>query len=284
MPPPKPQSQPRRHSAECTSRSKALETRECWRRLPHPRLVVLDLDCTLWPCAVQQPEYSQPHVLVGDDCVQCLHKQLVPFEEAVAVLREGFTLGGDEWRWGVASANGHKQVCLSLLGKLGLLRGQGKGRIEANLCNIFPGNKDVHLRAVASAAGVPVSEVLLFDDRQINVLAARRVGAVGQLLDQTKGLTRQSFVAGLAAWRSQTQSRFLLMSWLRSPKHCEVSIDGVDGADNALELRQSRRVTAKADIRSDADREAEERCKGDIDDNLERATKRIRPGTLFHWE
>mmetsp|Transcript_91072 Transcript_91072/g.253563 ORF Transcript_91072/g.253563 Transcript_91072/m.253563 type:complete len:316 (-) Transcript_91072:104-1051(-) len=201
-----------------------------WQSEPHPKLLIIDLDQTLWPFDAAQPRYGPPHRRqggCGTPSVRCCGAMAVAFVEAIAVVREVSAW----WRVGVASANARRDVCCSLLSELGLVAGSGCAQspggtpcgsgdrgIEPELMEIYGGSKSIHLQRIAKTSGVAPSETLFFDDRLVNVAAARKLGVAAHQVSPLRGLTRAAFAAGLAEWRSQRLSKAAMATWIRSGK------------------------------------------------------------------
>mmetsp|Transcript_159908 Transcript_159908/g.489151 ORF Transcript_159908/g.489151 Transcript_159908/m.489151 type:complete len:355 (-) Transcript_159908:294-1358(-) len=198
-----------------------------WQAEPHPKLLVVDLDQTMWPFDAALPRYGLPHREAAgtEPGVQCSGALARPFAEAVAVVREVST----GWRVGVASANACRDVCCSLLSALGLVAAElslwepggpgpvpgGRG-IERGLMEIHSGSKAVHLERLARASGIPFSEMLFFDDLRANVATAQRLGVAAHQVSPQMGLTRRAFSTGLAAWRAQRLSKAAMATWMRT--------------------------------------------------------------------
>ena len=192
---------------------------------PHPRLLVLDLDQTLWPFDAAQPRYGLPHRSCSGGsmatAVRCVGATATPFDEALAVVRRA---GGNGWRIAVASANSKRNVCESLLRHLGLLQTTGDredgiigeaGKFDSGLLEIYPGSKKTHFERLAESSGIGFSQMLFFDDRPQNIRAAQELGVVAVLVDPLIGLTEAAFARGCSRWRAQQQGAVAMANWLQ---------------------------------------------------------------------
>lgn len=202
-----------------------------WFAEPRPKLVVLDLDQTVWPFDAAEPRYGLPHQSTATlGGVLCQGGEARAFSEAADViraLRHGSDGAGRGFAMAVASCNSRKEVCLSLLTKFGFMRDGGAscGGIDENLVEIYPGSKRTHFQRIFATCRVPYTDMLFFDDRGSNVRVSQGFGVVGHQVSPTQGLTREAFAAGLEAWRAQRRSRGALSSWLR-PAPTEVCQPG----------------------------------------------------------
>eukprot|EP00434_Breviolum_minutum_P023607 symbB.v1.2.020823.t2/scaffold1772.1/size102061/2 len=135
-----------------------------------PKLVIFDLDQTLWSFDAAQPRFGPPHRVAPEGAVQCQAAVAKPFKEAGEIVRH--IKGSGEYRMAVASANSQEKVCSALLQHMDFFQnGAGSGGIEKPLLAIFPGSKTTHFKQIAEVSGLDFREMLFFDDRALNIRA-----------------------------------------------------------------------------------------------------------------
>ncbi|KAL2177791.1 acid phosphatase-domain-containing protein [Thermothelomyces heterothallicus CBS 202.75] len=183
---------------------------------PLPRLVVFDLDYTLWPF------YSDIHIsppirqLPGSDppaLVDRNGEQFSLFPDAFHILRLLSSPALPDTRLAVASKSPVRDLCrevLKLLRLPGADRGAGGGggaagsgpkrvidAFDAGL-EIYEGTKLRHFQALADRTGIPYNQMLFFDDERPN-LEVERLGVTMRLIRD--GLTWEELGNGIMQWR-----------------------------------------------------------------------------------
>eukprot|EP00929_Paragymnodinium_shiwhaense_P044657 TRINITY_DN22892_c0_g1_i1.p1 TRINITY_DN22892_c0_g1~~TRINITY_DN22892_c0_g1_i1.p1 ORF type:complete len:172 (+),score=16.99 TRINITY_DN22892_c0_g1_i1:217-732(+) len=140
---------------------------DVWRTSSGPKLLIVDLDQTMWPFDAANPRYGLPHLHgcgLREAGVQCCGAVAKPFSDAVSILMDvgaarcGKT-GQRLCKIAVASANARRDVCCSLLYHLGLVAHAeipddgtnvpDGGMIDAALIQVYPGSKSVHFNKIA---------------------------------------------------------------------------------------------------------------------------------------
>jgi len=244
-----------------------------WHVEPHPKLIVLDLDQTLWPFDAAHPRYALPHHPASHGGIQCRESIATPFAEAISVVKSILavpntgTSNSSSWRIAVASANSNKDVCTSLLRHLGLMQpsprelvtrrrcvpedvdpfGDVFGGIEQHLLEIHPGSKTVHLQRLEAASGIAFCDMLFFDDRRNNISVAQRLGVVAYQVSPLTGLTRNAFAEGMRLWRTQRQSGKAMATWLSTGKK-RVAPFPLNKADSNKDIVDNGSTAAVSDI------------------------------------
>ncbi|KAK3307172.1 magnesium-dependent phosphatase-1 [Chaetomium strumarium] len=179
--------------------------------LPLPRLIVLDLDYTLWPF-YSDIHISTPIRLVANSNPPTLadrngeHFALYP--DAPHILRLVAAL--PHTRLAVASKSPVGDLCrevLKLLRLPPLAEGGGgseKGAkraidaFDAGL-EIYEGTKLRHFEVIAKRTGIPFSQMLFFDDERPN-LEVESLGVTMRLVRD--GLTWDELEKGIEQWRA----------------------------------------------------------------------------------
>jgi magnesium-dependent phosphatase 1 len=176
--------------------------------LPLPRLIVLDLDYTLWPF-YSDIHISTPIRLVPNSNPPTLadrngeHFALYP--DAPHILRLISSLPNT--RLAVASKSPVGDLCREVLKLLRLPPGEAgseKGpkrtidAFDAGL-EIYEGTKLRHFEVIAKRTGIPFSQMLFFDDERPN-LEVESLGVTMRLIRD--GLTWEELERGIMQWRA----------------------------------------------------------------------------------
>lgn len=175
--------------------------------LPLPRLIVLDLDYTLWPF-YSDIHISTPIRLIPNSNPPTLadrngeHFALYP--DAPHILRLIASL--PHTRLAVASKSPVGDLCREVLKLLRLPPPEGgseKGpkktidAFDAGL-EIYEGTKLRHFEVIAKRTGIPFSQMLFFDDERPN-LEVESLGVTMRLIRD--GLTWEELERGIEQWR-----------------------------------------------------------------------------------
>ncbi|GAA5910645.1 hypothetical protein JCM6882_001048 [Rhodosporidiobolus microsporus] len=191
---------------------------------PLPKIVVFDLDYTLWDCWCDT-HVTPPMKRKGDDRNRVFDRYGEPlsfYRDVPALLLQLHHSNIQVW---AASRTHAPKVARQILSELlldGSLRpkegedplksrssSNDKGTISAislfDGLEIYPGSKMEHFREIASKTGVAHEDMLFFDDESRN----REVTKLGVtfVLVPNGGTTRSLFETGLAAWRKGLSNR-----------------------------------------------------------------------------
>eukprot|EP00752_Nemacystus_decipiens_P011868 g10526.t1 len=178
---------------------------------PRPRLVVLDLDKTVWPVYCQEQTLGPYTRYCGSDsAVSCSfryggRKILRLFPEVVDILR---CFEQEEIRLAVASRSPVDEggSARGILGALGL--------IDKFCClEIHRGSKAVHFQDIHAATGIPYRDMLFFDDEKSNITTVSKLGVTCVKLSKEFGLTFEAVNSGLKQYREACLSRASLKDW-----------------------------------------------------------------------
>ncbi|KAK3939019.1 acid phosphatase-domain-containing protein [Diplogelasinospora grovesii] len=202
--------------------------------LPLPRLIVLDLDYTLWPfwtdCHVSPPVKSLP----GSSYSACVDRNLETFSffrDVPAILH--YFHSTQRARLAVASKSPTPDVCRDLLKLLRVptpshtaastsdaatqqtnggstitggkeTGGGGKGKKAIDLFDagleIYPRTKLRHFEAICRRTGIPYTEMLFFDDERPNY-EVETLGVTMRLVTEN-GLSWAELERGVLKWRA----------------------------------------------------------------------------------
>jgi magnesium-dependent phosphatase 1 len=175
--------------------------------LPLPRLIVLDLDYTLWPF-YSDIHPSPPLRLLPASSPATLAdrngEQFALYRDAPHILRLIAT-SLPNTRLAVASKSPVGDLCREVLKLLRLPEGGDKGggpkraidAFDAGL-EIYEGSKLRHFEVLAKRTGIAFSEMLFFDDERPN-LEVEKLGVTMRLIKD--GLTWEEVERGIVQWR-----------------------------------------------------------------------------------
>ncbi|XP_067650778.1 magnesium-dependent phosphatase 1-like [Haliotis asinina] len=163
--------------------------------MARPRLIVFDLDYTLWPFWVDS-HHDPPFVKRSDGQVYDRHGQVVSFYPDVPwVLQrlhsEGYTLA-------VASRSCTPPEAHELCHLFDWDR-------YFTYKEIYPGSKVKHFGRFAMASGIPYEDMLFFDDEQRNITELRSIGVTCILVRD--GVTESLIKEGLETFQLNRQQQ-----------------------------------------------------------------------------
>lgn len=176
--------------------------------LPLPRILIFDLDYTLWPCwcdtHITPPIKADPKA--PGRSIRDRHGDSFAFYDDVpdllALCKEREVL--------VAAAS---RTCTPDLARqmLSLLRFGGnstdKGRPAKeyfDALEIFPGDKTRHMDGIKKKTGVEFADMVFFDDETRNKNVEKERGVCFQLVRD--GVTREEIDKGIRKWRARKAS------------------------------------------------------------------------------
>lgn len=172
-----------------------------------PKLIVFDLDYTLWPfwsdTHLTPPLKAQPAGLTVKD----RYGESFGFYSEVggilaAIKEHGILIG-------IASRTSRPDLAGEMLDKLRIPvageEGQGKGKKARDFFDheeIYPGSKVTHFKRLHKATGLDYAEMLFFDDESRN-RDTESLGVTMQLVRD--GVTKAEIERGVEAWRKRNK-------------------------------------------------------------------------------
>lgn len=173
-----------------------------------PRLVILDLDETLWPYWGLYEMHRGPYMASG---TVGSAKQMRGSGASVAcypgVPPAMEFLAKNEVQVAICSASPSPANALAALSAMSIVPPNMADRWEAGeLFFCVPGDKTESLQAALRQAQVPASQALFFDDRPYNIRCAQRLGIEGTLVNPSRGFSMELLNEGLLQWRSTRRS------------------------------------------------------------------------------
>tara|TARA_R110000850_G_scaffold19988_9_gene59831 strand:+ start:5220 stop:5699 length:480 start_codon:yes stop_codon:yes gene_type:complete len=152
-----------------------------------PKLVVFDLDFTLWDCGglwVDCTDHPFTKSIEGN-VIDSGGRLLRLYDEVPLILRK---LEQSSITMALASRTSQPGWAVDLLDLMGI-----RSRFEYE--EIFPDSKVKHFENLASRTGLTYSEMLFFDDEHRNI---REVGGMGvRCIEVDRGMTLANFDEGL---------------------------------------------------------------------------------------
>uniref|UniRef100_A0A6G1S3K7 Magnesium-dependent phosphatase 1 n=1 Tax=Aceria tosichella TaxID=561515 RepID=A0A6G1S3K7_9ACAR len=144
------------------------------------RLMVFDLDCTLWPFHVDMFMYSPPFKRKNGQVVDSHGSTMQPYPETLKVLEHW----SKKCDIAVASRTTYPQGAESLLKLFGMDK-------FIKYKQIYPGCKLTHFKKLKEQSGFEYSEMLFFDDEYRNIKDLRGAGVESVHIDPDVGVTMQ---------------------------------------------------------------------------------------------
>lgn len=168
-------------------------------RLIKPRLVVFDLDHTLWPLGVDafsfKPPYSrqdstlQNRLMIADSN----GVEMKPFPQVNQLLNRISLLN---IQMGIASRTTFPVGALQLVSLFGW-----DGFFTYK--EIYPGSKVAHFSEFQQKSGIDYKDMLFFDDEQRNIDDIAPLGVTAILVNPVNGVTLEEWQRGLEQFSSR---------------------------------------------------------------------------------
>ena len=155
------------------------------------RLIVFDLDLTLWHCAplLWCDQLTLPLLRTASGQVFASCRNEIRLYPEVPDLLTRLISGGH--LLGLASRTSAPDIARELLELLGI------GHHFAHQ-QIYPGDKSAHFRALHAETGVAFRDMIFFDDEQRNIESVSRLGVAAHLVPN--GMNGELLTAALRDW------------------------------------------------------------------------------------
>ncbi|KAK3110395.1 hypothetical protein LTR53_015363 [Teratosphaeriaceae sp. CCFEE 6253] len=172
--------------------------------LPLPKMMVFDLDFTLWPLWIDT--HASPPLKPSKDgglTVRDSSGSSFGFYSDVASLL--VSLRQANITVGAASRTHTPDLARQMLSMLSVPSESGTSRKAIDMFDymeIYPGSKTTHFQRLQKQTGIAYEEMLFFDDESRN----RNVETLGVVMQLVKnGVTRQEVDRGIQLWRSRNK-------------------------------------------------------------------------------
>ncbi|EJD55560.1 magnesium-dependent phosphatase-1 [Auricularia subglabra TFB-10046 SS5] len=168
----------------------------------HPRLIVFDLDYTLWPLWIDT-HVSPPFRREGDavNAVNDSEGNTIRFYQDVpSILKRTHALGHS--KMALCSRTHAPEDARTTLDLLLIAHEDGSTRAAREFFaheEIYPGSKIAHFKSLYKKTGVPFEDMIFFDDEYRNSEVSK-LGVTFILVK--RGLDEQTFQKGLQKWRN----------------------------------------------------------------------------------
>ena len=148
-----------------------------------PKLVVFDLDFTLWDCGGLWVDCTSPPFAKGSDgkVYDQVGRNLRLYCDVASILDE---LEDQNIPLGIASRTEQPAWAVDLLQRFEI-------RERFAFEEIFPNSKVVHFSALREKSGYEYDEMLFFDDERRNIIEVSELGV--KCVEVSNGLTRSLF-------------------------------------------------------------------------------------------
>ncbi|KAK5113845.1 hypothetical protein LTR62_003229 [Meristemomyces frigidus] len=168
--------------------------------LPLPKMMVFDLDYTLWPMWIDT--HVSPPLKPGKDnglTIRDAYGASYGFYPDVASILA--SLKDNNILIGAASRTGTPDLARQMLGMLSIPGTEVRKATDMfDYSEIYPGSKTTHFQRIHKESGIPYEEMLFFDDEARN----KNVETLGVVMLLVRnGVSRHEIDKGVELWRKR---------------------------------------------------------------------------------
>ena len=156
-----------------------------------PKLIVFDLDCTLWPFGVDDFIYQPPYKRnKKNEVIDATGVKMHSFPEATETLKYVFNQNIDI---AVASRTTYPPGAHSLIDLFNWSQ-------YVKYRKIFPTTKIIHFNQIHVESQYQFNEMLFFDDEERNIKDVQQLGVISILVDPRVGITKNLVIDSLKSF------------------------------------------------------------------------------------
>ncbi|XP_006012405.1 magnesium-dependent phosphatase 1 [Latimeria chalumnae] len=163
--------------------------------MARPRLVVFDLDYTLWPFWVDTHVDPPFHMASNDKVVDQAGRHIKLYKEVPDILK---SVQAEGMAVAAASRTGETKGANQLLELFNLNQ-------YFSYKEIYPGSKVTHFQRIKERSGITFQEMIFFDDESRNIMDVSKLGVTCVLVHD--GMSMKVLKDGLEQFTRQQQRR-----------------------------------------------------------------------------
>ncbi|KAJ3039614.1 Magnesium-dependent phosphatase 1 [Rhizophlyctis rosea] len=204
-----------------------------------PSLIAFDLDYTLWPLWIDTHLNGPPFSTEGFSVVDCSGNGVSLYDDIPAILRR-LREHHPEIKLAIASRTHAPEYADEILDMLHVAPADHRGggvvskrrrgsAVEVNpishpplrsyfhVFEIYPSDKQAHFKSIHKKTGVPLENMLFFDDERRNIVSVGKLGVTCIDVGRT-GTTLVKFLEGLQKYQERKRGGEALKTWLKGGK------------------------------------------------------------------
>ena len=161
--------------------------------LLRPKLIIFDLDHTLWPFGVDRFDYKPPYRKTANGQIVDKNQQVMNcYTDVPTVLRK---LSSDGYDMAVASRTEYPEGANHLINLFDWDK-------YFKYREIYPGSKITHFGNFQTKSKYNYNEMIFFDDEERNIIDISPLGVTAILVDRNHGITLKVVNDGLLQFAS----------------------------------------------------------------------------------